>query len=180
MSAMSYLFACLLSSAPSIATGASQTAGGLGAALQSYKRDKKPLLSDDPEMKRNKSVGKLREMSQFQSPSTLSRSLGPFQGTPSSTQLRRTTSISSRGSNAPETLVARRGLGQAMKGIGNKSTTLNTGMLVASSPPHWHVMSQKVSLAVVSCAQSSRRHGTHSNLTVNVAWDCPPESLTAK
>lgn len=138
----------------SFATNASQTAGGLGAALQSYNRDKKPVPSDDPEMKRNKSVGKLREISQFQPPSALSRSLGPFQGTPSS-QLRRL--------DTPESLVARRGFGQAMKGTGNRSTSLSTGILVASSPPHLQGMLQKVSLVLASCAQSSRWHGTHFN-----------------
>ena len=140
----------LLPSAPSVATNASQTAGGLGAALQIYNRDKKPAPPDDPEMKRNKSVGKLREMSQFQPPSVLSQSLvGPSQGTPSSSQLRRR-------SDAPETLIDQRGFGQVMKGTGKMITSLNTGISVASSPPHMHGMLQKVRLVVASCAQSSR------------------------
>ena len=125
---------------------APQTVGGLGAALQSYNSssDKTSINSENTAVRRNTSVGRFRELNQIQSPFSLSRSLGPYQGTPPpSSHGQLSPAVPSRGSDPLESLPGSRGFGQSLGGMRNSTVSANIGFLVASSPPRSNNIGQK-------------------------------------
>lgn len=120
-----------------------QTVGGIGAALQGYNSSsdkQQSITSENAALARNMSFGRVREVSNAQPPYSLSRSLGPFQGTPPSSQFRPPVG-SSRGSDPMEKLPGQRGL---TRGLGGSGRRPSVGFLVASSPPRANNMGQKV------------------------------------
>lgn len=132
--------------------GVSQAVGGLGAALKSYNSSSdKNIAPENQAMTRRMSFRNGRELSQAKPPYSLSRSLGPFQGTPPSTQFRPPILPSrGNGSDPLDNLGAPRGIGQSLTGESMKMRPVssNVGFLVASSPPRSNNIGQKVSFAI--------------------------------
>lgn len=128
--------------------GVPQGVGGIDAALKSYNSssDRKNVASEKQAITRNMSFIKAREMSQAQPPYSLSRSLGPLQGTSPLSQFRSPTlPCRGSGSDTLDNLVALSGTGEGAGGRARKRpVNTNAGFLVASSPPRSNNIGQKV------------------------------------
>lgn len=110
---------------------------GLGAALQNYKTLRlgaAPASAESKDIKIKKSSSRRRETGQLRPSFALSRSLGPLQGTPPSSQLRASMNIPPRDPDALEDNVSLRGKRQGTKAIASRRTTTSLS-LVATSPP---------------------------------------------
>lgn len=123
--------------------------GLLGAALDKHNStgDKRVVPFEDPKMKRNTSFNKSRDVSYMHPPYSLSRSLGPFQGTPPVSQFRPPV-LASRGSDPLEPLPGQRGIGRSSGSSVKSSISSSIGLLVASSPPRSNNIGQKVRITL--------------------------------